>query len=190
MGWAPKGGLKAQQDCEIRFRFDQERRVRDARCSMSPSAARWAVATLVACERGTWSLGPGQYRSVVIQQKTGNPVSFEITETTRESLIRYLDPRGRVASDFLFPSRIDRADHLTPSASARGGRYGRFADDARVGVVRWQRLSSVRRSGAGEQRVACVLAYDGGPPSSAASASNRSATSMTEALASPRRMHT
>jgi integrase len=44
-------------------------------------------------------------RATVVQQKTGRPVPFEITEATRESLSAWLAERGRRADDWLFPSR-------------------------------------------------------------------------------------
>lgn len=44
-------------------------------------------------------------RATVIQQKTGRPVPFEITEPTREALVAWLQRRGRRADDWLFPSR-------------------------------------------------------------------------------------
>lgn len=44
-------------------------------------------------------------RTTVIQQKTGRPVPFEITEATREALVAWLGVRGRRQDDWLFPSR-------------------------------------------------------------------------------------
>lgn len=46
-------------------------------------------------------------RATVIQQKTGRPVPFEITEPTREALVAWLKLRGQHADDWLFPSRND-----------------------------------------------------------------------------------
>jgi len=52
--------------------------------------------------------GQVRRRTMVIQQKTGTPVSFEIGETARESLRTWLGVRGSGRpEDFLFPSRID-----------------------------------------------------------------------------------
>ena len=42
-------------------------------------------------------------RSIVIQQKTGTPVPFEITEPTRDALRAWLTLRGRGTDDWLFP---------------------------------------------------------------------------------------
>jgi integrase len=58
-------------------------------------------------------------RSTVIQQKTGRPVPFEITEPTREALVTWLAVRGRRADDWLFPSRSRRGEHITTRQYAR-----------------------------------------------------------------------
>jgi integrase len=43
-------------------------------------------------------------RAIVVQHKTGQPIPFEITESTREALTTWLAQRGRRADDWLFPS--------------------------------------------------------------------------------------
>ena len=52
-------------------------------------------------------------RATVTQRKTGQPVQFEITEQARESVERWLQCTQRGPSDYLFPSRHVRADHLS-----------------------------------------------------------------------------
>ena len=58
-------------------------------------------------------------RSMVIQQKTGRPVQFEITADVRASLLAWLERRGGTVDDYAFPSRIDHADHLSTRQYAR-----------------------------------------------------------------------
>lgn len=58
-------------------------------------------------------------RAIVIQQKTGRPVQFEISETARESILTWLEVRGGTLEDFLFPSRIGRCDHVSTRQYAR-----------------------------------------------------------------------
>jgi hypothetical protein len=58
-------------------------------------------------------------RSTVIQQKTGRPVPFDITEPTREALAAWLAVRGRRADDWLFPSRSRHGDHISTRQYAR-----------------------------------------------------------------------
>ncbi len=58
-------------------------------------------------------------RATVIQQKTGRPVPFEITDASRDSLSAWLALRGRRADDWLFPSRSRPGDHITTRQYAR-----------------------------------------------------------------------
>ena len=62
-------------------------------------------------------------RCVVIQQKTGRPVQFEITDACRESLLAWLEKRGRRTDDWVLPSHSNRGNHLTTR------QYGRLVDD-------------------------------------------------------------
>jgi len=52
-------------------------------------------------------------RAIVIQQKTGRPVQFEITEQTRRSLVEWLKVRRGETDGWLFPSRMFRGAHLS-----------------------------------------------------------------------------
>ena len=63
--------------------------------------------------------GSLRQRATVIQQKTGRPVPFEITDTTREALAAWLSLRGRRADDWLFPSRSRPGDHISTRQYAR-----------------------------------------------------------------------
>ena len=58
-------------------------------------------------------------RALVIQQKTGRPVPFEITDSTRDALSAWLALRGRRTDDWLFPSRSRPGDHITTRQYAR-----------------------------------------------------------------------
>ncbi len=58
-------------------------------------------------------------RAMVIQQKTGRPVQFEITTDARASLLAWLERRGGSVEDFAFPSRADPDDHLGTRQYAR-----------------------------------------------------------------------
>lgn len=52
-------------------------------------------------------------RAIVIQQKTGRPVQFEITEQARRSLSEWLKLRRGEADGWLFPSRLVPGAHLS-----------------------------------------------------------------------------
>jgi integrase len=58
-------------------------------------------------------------RVTIVQQKTGRPVPFEITDATREALEAWLVLRGERDDDWLFPSRARRGEHLTTRQYAR-----------------------------------------------------------------------
>ena len=63
----------------------------------------------------------GQIRSraIVLQQKTGRPVQFELKEDARSSLLAWLERRGGTIDDDAFPSRVDHADHISTRQYAR-----------------------------------------------------------------------
>lgn len=58
-------------------------------------------------------------RAIVIQQKTGRPVQFELTSDVRTSLLTWLERRGGSVPDYLFPSRIDHTNHMSTRQYAR-----------------------------------------------------------------------
>lgn len=58
-------------------------------------------------------------RATVIQQKTGRPVPFEITDASRDALSAWLTLRGNRADDWLFPSRSRPGAHLTTRQYSR-----------------------------------------------------------------------
>ncbi|WP_159590434.1 tyrosine-type recombinase/integrase [Chelativorans xinjiangense] len=75
---------------------------------------------LVKIKIGTLVAGPEiRARSLIIQQKTGRPVQFEITSDTRASLLAWLEGRSGTVDDFAFPSRVDSLGHLSTRQYAR-----------------------------------------------------------------------
>jgi len=50
---------------------------------------------------------------MVIQKKTGRPVQFEITKLTANSIISLVQKSNLSKSDFLFPSRNSKSEHLS-----------------------------------------------------------------------------
>ncbi len=58
-------------------------------------------------------------RATITQQKTGRPVSFEITEPTRDALVAWISIRDRRGDDWLFPSRSRPGEHITTRQYAR-----------------------------------------------------------------------
>ena len=58
-------------------------------------------------------------RAMIMQQKTKTPVQFEMMEQTRDSITRWISYAGLRATDFLFPSRVKPAHHLSTRQYAR-----------------------------------------------------------------------
>ena len=58
-------------------------------------------------------------RTVIVQQKTKQPVQFEITGPTREALANWIGVAQLVPGDFLFPSRLCGFGHLSTRQYAR-----------------------------------------------------------------------
>ena len=63
--------------------------------------------------------GQVRSRATVLQQKTGRPVQFELLERARGSMLAWLECRGGALDDFVFPSRVDHADHISTRQYAR-----------------------------------------------------------------------
>ena len=58
-------------------------------------------------------------RAMVMQQKTGRSVQFEITEQTRRAVSAWIRRANLSAPDHLFPSRLHRSPHLSTRQYAR-----------------------------------------------------------------------
>lgn len=69
--------------------------------------------------RDVFAAGRIKERTSMIQSKTGKPVRFEITETTRLSLERWIGDPEMIGLEFLWPSRIHGSPHLSTRQYAR-----------------------------------------------------------------------
>jgi len=63
--------------------------------------------------------GAIQARTMVMQQKTNQPVQFEITEQTRESVGNLIEQAQLTSSDYLFKSQFRDSPHLSTRQYAR-----------------------------------------------------------------------
>lgn len=115
-----KRALKVKQIWLIRFFLDREGRMRDRALFDLAIDSKLRGCDLVKMKIGSLVSGPAiRNRSMVIQQKTGRPVQFEITADTRASLLAWLERRGGNVDDFAFPSRVDPDGHLSTRQYAR-----------------------------------------------------------------------
>jgi site-specific recombinase XerC len=124
-----KRALKPRQVWAIRFFLDQHRRLRDRALFDLAIDSKLRGCDVVKVRIGDLVLG-GQIRAraIVVQAKTGKPVQFELMQDARASLLAWLDRRGGTLHDYVFPSRIDHADHLSTR------QYARLVDEWAVGV--------------------------------------------------------
>ncbi len=58
-------------------------------------------------------------RAMILQQKTGRPVQFEITEQTRDSVEDWISLAKLTSNHPLFPSRMSHSPHLSARQYAR-----------------------------------------------------------------------
>ena len=115
-----KRALKIKQVWSIRFFLDREGRMRDRALFDLALDSKLRGCDLVKIKIGTLVVGQAiRSRSMVVQQKTGRPVQFEITADTIASLLAWLERRGGSIDDFAFPSRVNPAGHLSTRQYAR-----------------------------------------------------------------------
>lgn len=115
-----KKPLKQRQIWAIRFFLDREGRMRDRALFDLAIDSKLRGCDLVKIKIGTLVTGQEiRTRAMVVQQKTGRPVQFEITTEVRASLLAWLGRRGGTVNDYAFPSRVDHADHLSTRQYAR-----------------------------------------------------------------------
>ncbi|MCJ2138671.1 tyrosine-type recombinase/integrase [Methylobacterium sp. E-066] len=120
----PKPPFKPKHIWAIRTRLQHEGRTRDLALFNTAIDSKLRGCDLVRLRVADVHLGDGvRLRTTIVQQKTGRPVPFELTETTRETLTAWLKLRGLRASDWLFPSRSRPGEHLTTR------QYGRLVDE-------------------------------------------------------------
>ncbi|GAV35913.1 hypothetical protein ROTAS13_03594 [Roseomonas sp. TAS13] len=85
----PKRALKEKQIWAIRFYLSSQKRVRDRALFDIAIDSKLRGCDVVQLRVGDVTSGSHiRTRSTVVQQKTGRPVQFEITETARDSCTR------------------------------------------------------------------------------------------------------
>jgi integrase len=124
-----KRALKAQQVWAIRFWLDREQRLRDRAIFDLAIDSKLRGCDIVKIKIGDLvSGGRVRSRAIVVQQKTGRPVQFELLEPARGSLLAWFECRGGTLDDYAFPSRIDHSDHISTR------QYARLVDEWVTGI--------------------------------------------------------
>lgn len=115
-----KAPLKLKEIWSIRVRLELSHRTRDLALFNLALDSKLRACDLVKLK--VRDISHGEHispRAIVMQQKTGHPVQFEITEQTRHSVAEWLQLAHLQSDSFLFPSRIHDSPHLSTRQYAR-----------------------------------------------------------------------
>jgi site-specific recombinase XerC len=95
----------------MRFFLDHKHRVRDRALLDLEINSKLRGCDVVNLRIGELiSGGQVKPRAIVVQQKSGKPVQFEIMEPARSSLLTWLSRRGGTLDEFVVPSRGNKSD--------------------------------------------------------------------------------
>jgi integrase len=115
-----KPPLKPRHIWAIRQQLKNGRRIRDLALFNCAIDAKLRGCDLVKLRVSDVASGASLLqRATVIQQKTGRPVPFEITDPTREAIAAWLKIRGPRQDDWLFPSRSRPGGHISTRQYSR-----------------------------------------------------------------------
>ena len=116
----PKPPLQPKHVWAIRTRLQLAERWRDLALFNLAIDSKLRACDLVRLKvEDVAPLGSVGNRATVSQRKTGHPVTFEITEQTRQAVDDYLKIAGRVPGGFLFVGRGRKGSNLTTRQYAR-----------------------------------------------------------------------
>ena len=115
-----KRPLKPKEVWTIRVRLQLEQHKRDLALFNLAIDSKLRGCDLVQLQVNDVSVGGRvRDRATVIQQKTGRPVQFEITEQTRAAIRDWLADSARRFGQYLFPSRFHDRPHISTRQYAR-----------------------------------------------------------------------
>ena len=118
MGQKPP--LKLKEVWEIRIRLQLGKRLRELALFNLAIDSKLRGCDLVKLKVRDVAHGEqASKRAMVMQQKTHQPVQFEITDQTRIALTDWIKQAKLKSEDFLFPSRIHGSPHITTRQYAR-----------------------------------------------------------------------
>jgi site-specific recombinase XerC len=115
-----KRPLQPKHVWSIRVRLEMAGAIRDLALFNMAVDSKLRGCDLVALHvRDILVAGRVKERASITQSKTGRPVRFEITETTRQSLERWIDSPEMRGTEFLWPSRFHDSPHISTRQYAR-----------------------------------------------------------------------
>ena len=115
-----KAPLKLKDIWAIRIRLQLSHKVRDLALFNLAIDSKLRACDLVKLRVSDVShAGQMSSRAMVMQQKTGRPVQFEITQSTREAVQAWITHAYLKPLNFLFTSRVSNSQHLSTRQYAR-----------------------------------------------------------------------
>ncbi|MEO0697876.1 MAG: tyrosine-type recombinase/integrase [Pseudomonadota bacterium] len=115
-----KAPLKPQEVWAIRVRLQLAEKWRDLALFNLAIDSKLRGCDLVGIKVSDIQMGSDiRARAKILQNKTGNPVQFEVTKQTRDAIETWIEAKTLCPHDWLFPSRKDRCRHLSTSQYAR-----------------------------------------------------------------------
>jgi len=115
-----KSPLTMQEIWSIRMRLQNEGRLRDLALFNLALDSKLRACDLLDLRVSDVSNGDTvNNRATVMQQKTGRPVRFEITLKSRKSVNDWIEHASLRSTDYLFPSRIRKSQHLSTRQYSR-----------------------------------------------------------------------
>jgi len=115
-----KPPLKLREIWAIRIRLQIAKKLRDLALFNLAIDSKLRACDLVRLKISQIShAGQILQRAIILQQKTQQPVQFEITDQTRLALSRWIECAGLSGQDYLFPSRVKQSPHITTRQYAR-----------------------------------------------------------------------
>lgn len=115
-----KPPLKSKEVWEIRIRLQLGKRLRELALFNLAIDSKLRGCDLVKLKVRDVAHGDNiSKRAMIMQQKTHQPVQFELTEQTRNAVSEWIRKAKLKNEDFLFPSRIHDSPHITTRQYAR-----------------------------------------------------------------------
>jgi integrase len=115
-----KRPLLPKQVWAVRFFLEQEHRLRDRALFDLAIDSKLRCCDLVKIKIDELVSGARiREREIIVQQKTGRPVQFELLEPARTSLLQWLERRRGSLDEYVFPSRANRLTHMSTRQYAR-----------------------------------------------------------------------
>lgn len=115
-----KRPLQPKHVWSIRIRLEMSGDLRDLALFNMAIDSKLRGCDLVRLQvRDVFAAGQVRERASIVQQKTGRPVRFEITETTRACLKQWIASPSMTGMQYLWPSRFHDRPHMSTRQYAR-----------------------------------------------------------------------